>query len=101
MNWREHRLFVGSSLSYSLPSSAGRGDRVPSGAFEPLSELGPWVGFAFLGAASPLESLIRRPTHPSPIFYSRFSVIGGWYACEEEACLRCPAPHRPSQRRRH
>jgi hypothetical protein len=63
--------------------SAERGDRFPSGAFEPLSQRGPWVGFTFLGAASPLESLVRRPTHPPPIFYPRFSVSGGLYARQE------------------
>src|SRR5712691_7303861 len=61
-------LFASSFLSYSRLLSAGRGDRVASGAFEPLRKLGPWVGFAFHGAASPLESIFRRPTHPPPAF---------------------------------
>src|SRR5260370_29199756 len=101
MNWTEHRLLVGSFLSYPFPLSAGRGDRVPSGAFEPLSELGPWVGFAFLGATSPLESLCRRPTHPPPTFSPYSSSVGGRYACHKKAFSSPPAEGRSSQRCRH
>src|SRR5262249_21797117 len=101
MNWREQRLFVESSLSYSFPLSAGRGDRIPSGAFEPLSELGPWVGFAFFGATSPFESLCRRPTQPPPTVSLFSSNVGGRYVCQKEASPSPPAAGRSSQRCRH